>query len=115
MGFRSVQTLDIQLVNKYVYWLGVLMAGCIVLRLLWVVDVLVIMEHMATTTNTDTSNNNNDNNDNNNGGENGINGNNGDNNSSGSGGGAKKEAPDLLSVGIQVTIAITITILSDVI
>jgi len=38
---KSVRTLDSADIRKYVQWLGILAVGCVLLRVLWVADVVV--------------------------------------------------------------------------
>lgn len=40
MGMKSLRTMDIADIRKYVQWLGILAVGCIILRILWVADVI---------------------------------------------------------------------------
>jgi hypothetical protein len=47
MGFRSIQSLHREVVHKYVYWLGILAVACIILRVLWVIDVMVIVQRLV--------------------------------------------------------------------
>lgn len=56
MAFRSIQTYDVTLINKYVYWLGILTMACILLRVLWVIDIVELVESIvAHGSNTDSS------------------------------------------------------------
>jgi hypothetical protein len=41
MGMKSARTLDAADIRKYVQWLGILAVGCVLLRVLWVADVVV--------------------------------------------------------------------------
>jgi hypothetical protein len=40
MGMKSIQTLDLSDIKKYVHWLFVLFVGCFILRILWVADII---------------------------------------------------------------------------
>jgi hypothetical protein len=44
MGMKSLRSLEIEDIRQYVHYLGILAAGCIIMRIFWVFDIMFAVE-----------------------------------------------------------------------